>query len=89
MSTDRFDRDRLVAEAIEPAGRDDFGEPHLAGGARRACSTRSGTRPGCTSSASTIAAGDVGGYLGNRLGINAWRARPPGGRPRAASTSRS
>ena len=76
MSNDRFNRDRLVAEAIAQAGTDDFGEPTwqegldalLAGFRSEAKLNDIGVE---------IAAGDVVNQLAIRLGIIAWRAAHP------------
>jgi hypothetical protein len=73
---DRFDRDRLVAEAVAIAGSDDLGEPTwqegldvlLDGFIREARLHELGVE---------IAAGGVVDYLANRATITAWRAAHP------------
>ena len=76
MSNDRFNRDRLVGEAIAQAGTDDFGEPTwqegldilLEGLQSEARLHELGVE---------IAAGDVVNQLATRLGITAWRGEHP------------
>jgi hypothetical protein len=76
MTNDRFDRDRLVAEAAALAGSDDFGEDTwqegldilLDGFRDEARLHELGVE---------IAAGGVVEYLANRAGITAWRAAHP------------
>ena len=76
MSNDRFNRDRLMAEAIERAGTDDFGEPTwqegldllLDGFPSESMLNEVGVE---------IAAGDVVNNLATRLGIVAWRHGHP------------
>ena len=65
---ERLDRDRLVDEACEPAarrGRLRRGRPGRTGST--GCSTRCATRPGCNELGVEIAAGEIVGYLANRL----------------------
>lgn len=76
MSNDRFNRDRLVAEAVERAGADDLGEPTwqegldllLDGFQSEARLNDVGVE---------VAAGDLVNHLANRLGIIAWRRDHP------------
>ena len=76
MTNERFDRDRLVAEAAAIAGSDDFGEDSwqegldvlLDGFAHEARLHELGVE---------IAAGGVTEYLATRAGITAWRAAHP------------
>ena len=76
MSNDRFNRDRLVGEAIAQAGTDDFGEPTWQEGLDILLD-------GLQSEARLhelgveIAAGDVVNQLATRLGITAWRGENP------------
>ena len=76
MSSDRFNRDRLVAEAVERAGTDDFGEPTwqegldllLEGFPSESMLNEVGVE---------IAANDIVTNLATRLGIIAWRHDHP------------
>ncbi len=76
MTNDRFQRDRLVAEAVAVAGSDDFGadtwqeglDVLLDGFATEARLHELGVE---------IAAGGVVEYLANRAGITAWRKDHP------------
>lgn len=76
MTNDRFDRDRLVAEAVAIAGSDDLGDDTwqegldvlLDGFATEARLHELGVE---------IAAGGVVEYLANRAGIAAWRKEHP------------
>jgi hypothetical protein len=76
MSSDRFQSDRLIDEAIAVTGEDDFGEPGWQDGLdvlvdalpREAQLNELGVE---------IAAGDVSNYLAIRLGITAWRRDHP------------
>lgn len=76
MAHERFDRDRLLAEAVAIAGSDDLGEDTwqegldvlLDGFANEAQLHELGVE---------IAAGGVVEYLANRAGITAWRADHP------------
>jgi hypothetical protein len=74
--SDRFQRDRLVDEAIALVGEDDFGEPTWQEGLdiflealpREARLHELGVE---------IALGDVANYLATRLGLTAWRRDHP------------
>ena len=76
MSNDRFNRDRLVAEAVARAGADDFGEPTwregldllLEGFPSESMLNEVGVE---------IAANDIVTNLATRLGIIAWRHDHP------------
>lgn len=76
VTSDRFNRDRLVDEAIAAASDDDFGEPTwehgldvlLDGLRKEARLSEMGVE---------IAASEIGAYLTNRLAINAWRRDHP------------
>ena len=76
MSNDRFNRERLVEEAVERSGADDFGEPTWQEGLDILLD-------GFTSEARLndigveIAAADVVNQLAIRLGITAWRRDHP------------
>jgi hypothetical protein len=76
MTNDRFDRDRLAAEAAAIAGSDDFGDDTWQEGLDVLLDS-------LTSEARLhelgveIAAGGVVEYLANRAGITAWRAAHP------------
>jgi hypothetical protein len=76
MTTDRFDRDRLADEAVGATGYDDFGDDTWQEGLDQLlASFRDEAR--LHELGVEIAAGDVVGYLSNRLAINAWRAEHP------------
>jgi len=76
MTNERFDRDRLVAEAAERAGADDLGEPTWQDGFDRLIN-------GFQSEAQLndvgveVAANDLVNHLSSRLGIIAWRRDHP------------
>ncbi len=76
MTNDRFDRDRLLAEAVERAGADDLGEPTWQDGLDRLID-------GFRSEANLndigveVAASDLVNHLTSRLGIIAWRRDHP------------
>ncbi len=76
MTTDRFDRAALVDQAIELAGEDDFGEPTWAEGLDTLLDSLV-NEARLNDIGVEIALGDVNGYLGNRLAINAWRRDHP------------
>lgn len=74
---DRFDRERLIEEAIALAGgEDDFGEPSWQEGLDLLLDSF-GHEARLHELGVEIAAGDVTGYLATRLGINAWRRDHP------------
>ena len=76
MGEDRLHRDRLVAEAVERAGSDDFGEPTWHEGLDLLVDgLRSEAR--LHDLGVEIAAGDIVNQLANRLGIVEWRRRHP------------
>ena len=76
MGEDRLHRDRLVAEAVERAGSDDFGEPTWHEGLYLLVEgLRSEAR--LHDLGVEIAAGDIVNQLANRLGIVEWRRRHP------------
>jgi hypothetical protein len=76
MNDDRFNPDRLVAEAVERSGADDFGEPTwqegfdllLEGFQSESRLHEVGVE---------VAAGDIVNHLTNRLGIIDWRKEHP------------
>jgi hypothetical protein len=73
---ERFNRDRLVGEAIERAGCDDFGEPTWAEGLDRLLDSLD--REACLHDIGVeVAANDIVTALSNRLGITAWRTTHP------------
>lgn len=73
---DRLNRDRLVGEAIEKAGSEDFGEPTWTEGLDRLLdSFRNDAR--LSEVGVEVAATDVVTSLSNRLAITAWRAAHP------------
>jgi hypothetical protein len=76
MDTERFDRDRLVTEAVEQTGLDDFGEPTWQDGLDRLLDDLS-SEARLHELGVEIAAGDVADYLAIRLGITAHRAEHP------------
>ena len=76
MGDDRFDRDRLVAEAVDRAGADDFGEATWQEGLDILLDDlRSDAR--LHELGVEVAATDVVNNLANRLGIVAWRRAHP------------
>jgi hypothetical protein len=76
MATDRFDRSVLVDQAIELAGEDDFGESTWEEGLDVLLDSLV-NEARLNDIGVEIAVGDVNGYLGNRLAINAWRRDHP------------
>jgi hypothetical protein len=76
MTTDRFDRAVLVDQAIELAGEDDFGEPTWEEGLDVLLDSLV-SEARLNDIGVEIAIGDVNGYLGNRLAVNAWRRDHP------------
>ena len=76
MTTDRFDRAVLVDQAIELAGEDDFGESTWEEGLDVLLDSLV-NEARLNDIGVEIAVGDVNGYLGNRLAINAWRRDHP------------
>lgn len=76
MSNDRFNRDRLVAEAIERAGADDFGESSWQEGLDLLLEGFP-SESNLNEVGVEIAAGDILNHLASRLGIIAWRRDHP------------
>ncbi|MEX2293506.1 MAG: sulfotransferase [Acidimicrobiales bacterium] len=76
MDNDRLHRDRLIAEAIDRAGSDDFGEPTWQEGLDLLIE---GFRSEATlhELGVAVATTDLGNHLANRLGIVAWRKSHP------------
>jgi Sulfotransferase family len=74
--SDRLDRDRLVGEAIERAGADDFGEPTWQDGLDRLIDAWR-TEADLNDIGVEVAAADVVATLTNRLQIIAWRTAHP------------
>lgn len=72
----RLDRDRLVSEAIERAGSDDFGEATWAEGLDRLLGSLT-NEARLHAIGVEVAATDIVTALSNRLGITAWRATHP------------
>jgi hypothetical protein len=71
-----FDRDRLVATAIDACGSDDLGEPGWQEGLDRLLDAL--TEEGRLNDVGVaMVEGDVVGYLSNRIRINEWRAQHP------------
>ncbi|MBV9485669.1 MAG: sulfotransferase [Frankiaceae bacterium] len=73
---DRLNRDRLVGEAIERAGSDDFGEPTWSEGLDRLLHSFV-TEANLNEIGVEVAANDVVTSLANRLGVIAWRKAHP------------
>ena len=76
MSPVRFDRDRLVDEAMAATGFEDLGEPIWQEGLDRLLDSAAGEAR-LSELGVTVVESDVGGYLRNRLGIVAHRAAHP------------
>jgi len=74
--SDRLNRDRLVGEAIERAGSDDFGESTWAEGLDRLLDSLVNEAQ-LHEIGVEVAANDVATALANRLDITAWRATHP------------
>jgi Sulfotransferase family len=72
----RFDRARLVDEAIARVGEDDFGEPGWEEGLDLLLDSLN-EEARLNDLGVEIARADVTGYLSNRLSINAWRRDHP------------
>ena len=76
LVSDRLNRDRLVGEAIERAGSDDFGEATWAEGLDRLLDSLT-NEARLHDIGVEVAANDVVTALTNRLGITAWRTAHP------------
>ena len=76
MSTVAFDRDQLVADAVEATGFDDFGEPTWQEGLDRLLDALA-SEARLNELGTTIVANEVGAYLRTRLGVVAHRAAHP------------
>jgi hypothetical protein len=72
----RFDRDRLLEQAITATGLHDLGEPSWQAGLDRLLADLVGEAR-LNDLGVEIALREIVGYLGNRLGIQAWRAQHP------------
>ncbi len=70
MPTDRFDRDQLIAQAIETTGEDDFGEGSWQEGLDVFLDSLV-NEARLNDLGVEIATSDVSGYLGSRLAVNA------------------
>jgi hypothetical protein len=73
---DRLSRDRLVGEAIERAGSDDFGEPTWSEGLDRLLDSLI-NEARLSDVGVEVAANDIVTALANRLCVTAWRASHP------------
>ena len=76
MATDRFDQSRLVEEAVARAGHDDFGGTTWREGLGILLDSLQ-EEARLHELGVEIVAGEVTGYLTNRLAINAWRRDHP------------
>ncbi len=76
MPPDRFDRDQLIAQAIETTGEDDFGEASWQEGLDVFLDSLV-NEARLNDLGVEIATSDVSNYLGSRLAVNAWRRDHP------------
>jgi len=76
MADPALDTDRLVAQALEGTGLDDFGEPTWQAGLEQYVGSLNADAR-LSALGEQIAAGEIVDYLSTRLGIVAWRKRHP------------
>ena len=88
VSAERFEPDRLVEQACEMRGPDDFGDADTWREGSTGCATAWSPRPGSTTSASRSPRW-TSSYLTNRLRIIEWRKAASRGRRPAGRRSRS